>query len=126
MELTGTILLTMDQVAALLPEWQEALRLRDWHVHVSIERLRDMGGHRAGCCTWLLSTRTADIKLLDPVDYPDVTWPYDMEQVLVHELLHLSLAGLSHEDDEPEWFDIAREQAIDSIAETLVALKRRS
>ncbi|QLE47868.1 hypothetical protein FD724_06915 [Nostoc sp. C057] len=46
-----------------------------------------------GLVTWDINKKIADIKLVKPEEYPfDQMRPYEMEAVLVHELLHLHFA----------------------------------
>lgn len=117
--------LSQEQLEALCREWQGVLRLQDWDVKVKLARQREFSNPSAmGECRWTLPNKQALILLVDPVDYPDDTeWPYDMEQVLVHELLHLHAAAFdAFEDDSPQ--DVALEQMIECLACGLVRLKR--
>lgn len=58
--------------------------------------------------------------VLDPVDYPpDIITPYELEETLVHELLHLHFAPFMSEHDTLE--RTLQEQAIDAIAKALVS-----
>jgi hypothetical protein len=105
--------------------WQKVLRLQDWEVSVQVTRDRDFRGpHNQGECEWVIGTKHAAIRILDPVDYPpNRMWPQDMERVLVHELLHLHFAPFdSAEAGSME--DNAQEQAIESIASGMVMLER--
>ena len=65
----------------------------------------------------------ADILLLDPMDYDDASFAQDMEQTLVHELMHLVLEVLTPENKESLEY-VMLEQIVDSLATTLVKLKR--
>lgn len=122
--MTGVVF-SEDQLKQKCAEWQKILRLQDWDVHVSIVRdsnmkLKDVNGE----CEWVLQTKQAHIRILDPIDYPeDTRWPQDMEQTLVHELLHLHFAPFdTHADGSLE--HTSMEQAIDMIAGALLSLKR--
>lgn len=106
-----------------LIEWQKRLRLQDWVVKVKIARNKDVAEKSQGHCNWVIQKKMATIIILDPLDYPDDTMhPQDMEQTLVHELLHLHFAPFDDEVDTPK--EIAIEQATDCIAYALVNIHR--
>lgn len=118
--------LTKEELQERLAHWQKVLRLQDWDVKVVVVRASQMEcGGNAGENTWQLSTKTALIKLCDPVDWPeDTRWEQDMEETLVHELLHLHMALFQPEHDTLE--HAMMEQAICCIATGLVALHRQA
>lgn len=125
-------ILTTDQLQERCLYWQERLRLRDWDVVVEVvraARLQAPGtGFLDGSCDWTLSNKTAYIRILDPVDYPeDAFEPQDMEQTLVHELLHIHFApffeGLVTSETK-DLEQIAKETAIEMIARALVQVSR--
>lgn len=116
------VLLSLDELTALCAQWQETLRLQDWMVSLSIARARDMDGPKAAQVRYTIKTKTAAISILDPVDYPpSESFPHDMEQALVHELLHLHFAMFWSEIED---YEVSAEQAVDLIACGLVAIKR--
>lgn len=121
------VIFSEDQLKQKCAEWQKILRLQDWDVHVSIVRdsnmkLKDVNGE----CEWVLQTKQAHIRILDPIDYPeDTRWPQNMEHTLVHELLHLHFSPFdTHEYGSLE--HTSMEQAIDMISSALVLLKRNT
>lgn len=115
----------MDQAELddLATEWRKTLRLRDWDVKVKLKRIFDLHEQDIlGECNWVLSKKCAVVGVLDPQDYdPAFVRPYDPEQTLVHELLHLHFAPFTT-DDGPTY---EQEQAIDCIAGALVEAKRK-
>jgi hypothetical protein len=119
------VILTEEELRAKCAEWQRILRLQDWDVVVSIDRARDMTLSEVdGECEWTLASKQARIRILDPMDFPpDSKWPQDMEQILVHELLHLHFAPFDR-FERGSLEHVAMEQAIDLIASALVKLKR--
>ncbi len=122
----NTVILTENELRARCAEWQKILRLQDWDVIMTVDRGRDLMPDSLGQCDWTLPTKQAHIHILDPVDHPpDLKWPQDMEQYLVHELLHLHFAPFSRFDHE-SLEHITMEQAVDLIACALVNLKRKS
>lgn len=112
-----------EELQEKLVEWQKRLRLQDWIIKARITRNKDIKAKSQGQCHWTIQTKLATILILDPVDYPEDTMhPQDMEQTLVHELLHLHFAPFDDEVDTPK--EIAIEQATDCIAYGLVQLHR--
>ena len=116
--------LTADELQVLCKEWQDRLRLNEWDIVVNIYRAREF--YNEGCIgenTWELRKAESIIRILDPVDYPENTrFPLDMEQVLVHELLHLLFAPFEPNDKTLQ-HDFM-EQTIDRLAKVLVDMKR--
>jgi hypothetical protein len=120
------MILTQSQLTKKCREWQKVLRLQDWDVTTEICRQRDLkDDDYAGQVRWILPIKQALISLVDPIDQPDnCIKEYDMEDSLVHELLHLHFAPLGTEHGTPE--KIAEEQAINAISKALVKLKREA
>ena len=108
----------------LCRKWQEILKLNNWEVVVKLGRPDELSEtDREGECFINLPKGEALIRLLDPKIPYDFTFQYDVEKVLVHELLHLSFAPFEPEDDSLRhdlW-----EQTIERMAKTLVAFQRR-
>lgn len=106
----------------LLSFWQKQLRIEDWNVFLYIKRIYDMREDSIGRCAPAPSTRTAVIALLHPGDYaPSICTPYDMEQTLVHELLHVSFAA---SEPDPGDKHLMFEQSLDALSYALVNLNR--
>ncbi|MBD2771150.1 hypothetical protein [Iningainema tapete] len=113
----------MEDWQVFCTQWQQRLKLQDWDVNVKIVSLREMGESLSGSVTYNIGKKIADIKLIKPEDYPcDSMRPQDMEETLVHELLHLHFAPLGIENDTPE--QLAEEQAINALAKALIQFKR--
>lgn len=125
-------ILTADQLQERCLYWQERLRLRDWDVVVEVVRAARLqapgAGFLDGGCDWTLANKTAYIRILDPVDYPESAFePQDMEQTLVHELLHLHFGPFFGElvtSETQDLTQIAKETAIEMIARALVQVAR--
>jgi len=118
-----SVILTIEQLRAeYLPKWTRILRLQDWNIDISVKRERDMfTAAVGGCVNFHFEKRHAIIQILDPIDFdPDTPCKpdQDMEQTLVHELLHLHLTQWK-EDHKP-----FEEQAIHAIAQALILLDR--
>jgi len=118
--------LNQEELDRLLAEWQKRLRLQDWDVKAKIVRARDLDSFdRSAQVSWTFNSRTALIKIMDPIDYPhNCEWPNDLEESLVHELLHLHFAGISDSLHDNDWRDGVIEQALTSIDLALVEAKR--
>ncbi len=112
-----------EELQEKLIEWQKRLRLQDWIIKAGIKRNRDMKDKSQGQCQWTITSKLASIFILDHLDYPpDSMLEQDMEQTLVHELIHLHFAPFDDESDTPK--EVAIEQAVDCIAYGLVQLHR--
>lgn len=112
------------EVQRLLEWWQPVLRLQDFDFEVCIKREHEFSGAgRAGECHQNPRTQHVRIYLLNPVDWYDADWkPYDMEFVLVHEMLHVRLrhfelaTGAQYDE---------QELSIDVLAHAVVSFSRR-
>lgn len=123
------VILTEEQLQEKLAYWQKVLRLSDWVISAKITRERDFSrGGRAGEIEWVIHNKTAAVRMLDSVDYPEgLIEDQDMEQTLVHELLHLHLAPIRYNyGNNEDVYEIFEEQAIDSIATALVRVSREN
>ncbi len=101
--------------------WQRRLRLQDWTVTVDLVR-HAPDVDILGRVEYSLLTKCANIKItnessLAPRQKED---GYDMEEVLVHELLHLHFVSiLELESKEPSY--VAQEHVINVLAHALIA-----
>lgn len=111
-------------VDALLSEWQDRLRLSDWDVTVEIVPCRTQKDGTLGTVSTTPALKSAEINVLSFAEKTNSDlYPYDMERVLVHELLHLHFDLFFPEGEgRPEY--TACEVAIDCIARALVHAKR--
>jgi hypothetical protein len=112
--------LTFEQASELLREWQEEFRIVDWNIKLEITRaIAPRHGHVRIC-----EVKTcAYIRLLDPAVALREMEPLDMEQELVHELLHIQLAAFMQREKKTHK-DIVQEQAIHKLSQHLVRMKR--
>jgi len=92
--------LTSEQLQERLDYWQQKLCLSHWVIDVRIEPAHHMSG-ALGYCSFTVSKCRASIELVDPAHKEAESDPYDMEQTLVHELLHIHFSP---------WFNWSREQ----------------
>lgn len=120
----------LDEIELLqrLKVWQERLRLQDWDIEASIRRASEMEGEVVGSVSWSLSRKQASISILDQNDYPDDRMGYrDMENDLIHELIHIHLApihehfgSLGNGEMNP-MYTMFEEQAIESLTSALLS-----
>lgn len=120
------VILSQEELQEKLKYWQEKLRLQDWIIEVRIARSEDMMESVSACVNWTLSKKMAIIKVLDPIDYPDdIMGVRNMEDDLVHELLHLHFAPINdHFGGRGKVYNTFEEQAIESIASGLISCIR--
>ena len=111
-----------EQLEAELRFWQYVLRLRDWIITVEISADLDDGD--LGETFYDGAERRAAIRLCPFMKGQEIreTNPlgrdYNMQEVLVHELLHLVLADVATEDN-MQWI----ERVIDTIAPLLASAR---
>lgn len=117
-----------NQLQERLAYWQKQLRLEDWEIEVNIRRGRDMLEGCSASVNWELGKKMASISILDQIDYPpDAMGDRDMENDLVHELLHLHFAPISEHFGETNksFYYMFEEQAINCLADSLVRIERK-
>jgi hypothetical protein len=104
--------------------WKDRLKLQDWSVSVVLSGPSDLRPGTLGNIHWDSDKKTAVIRVLGATD--DQTPPpailTDMENTIVHELIHLELASLPKTDASRS----DEEFAVDHLAEALLSLERQS
>lgn len=118
------VIYTQEQLIEKCAEWQKVLRLQDWTVDLQLKRERDFTNKDCNAEIGLNEQKKiAFIKVIDPVDYqPGQIRFQDMEEDLVHELLHIHFWPLTRGE---EGENLAEEQAINIIAKALIHISRR-
>lgn len=107
---------------ALAAKWIPRLRLGDWQIAVSyVEGLTMDGAPVHGLCSPFLERRRAKIEINDPSTPHDCDYPPTVEEVLVHELLHVAAAELARTGGV-----IAEEQLVDVLTSNLVNGERET
>lgn len=111
--------MTPKQLRKCCSEWQAKLRLSEWDVQVRFVPVREMPSqHHLGMVQWHLDEKHANISLVKPgQESTEIMRPYNVEETLVHELLHLLLAPIDVEDG---LASTALEFSINAIAGALV------
>lgn len=113
----------------LLKEWQERLGLQDWAITLTINcKFDDLElDNASGETNWEDTIKSATIRIVSKDEYGnDRIIPYDFEQILVHELLHIKFGLLSFTQQDYDGKVVAelRHQLIDDLARALVMAKR--
>lgn len=110
---------------ALLNEWTKRLGLDDWAIVLQTECLPGEMSipDSVGCTSWQESTKTAVIQIVNPEKVKGLTRPFDLEEVLIHELLHLKTSLLSSQEHEETLNDRVLHQLIDDLARAMIDIK---
>ena len=113
---------------ALLEEWKERLRMQDWTIvledccdpaHMTTDD-PDIVGHTE----WEEASRTAKVQIISPDLYGKRVTPFDYEQILVHELMHLKTSLIT--DNGNALQDRITHQLVEDLACALVDAKRHN
>lgn len=112
---------TNEEAQARCRFWQEILRLQDWNVTVKVlRRSQKWTESTCGSVRVFLDSKSADLQLLDSQDFQPGDDPsiIDMEDTLVHELLHLHMESIVGAESLPKTDPkfIALEQAVNAMA----------
>ena len=117
--------LTQTDLEALAQEWQGILRLQDWDIDILLVHHYELEEGAMGSAQYQPTLNCAKIRILRPEEVENED-DQDVEPSLVHELLHVKMAGL-HSHDAPLKGEKYRayESIIEGLAQVLVKLKRR-
>lgn len=108
--------MTLATLRRLTKLWQKRLKLQDWKLDVRFAA--DMADTSAGECWWHPDNRTAEIHILPPHIIED-----DIEETLVHELLHVLYEG--HAWNTEDSLSVHQERAHNQAAAALVSAYSR-
>ena len=112
-------MIATNEELALLEKWKRKLCLQEWRIKL-LTRLRPEEmtmDDVAGCTEWSESIKTARIEIVDPAYYGDRIVPFDFDETLVHELLHLKFSFWCQNEDDVG--DRVMHQMIDDLARAL-------
>lgn len=116
---------TQRDLERMLKYWQRKLRLTDWKITIKFATLEELDGDQ-GKNTYLIEAKTSEILVLNPHEYKPEEYPgkqpQDVENTVVHELLHLHLAPWKTRNAAEE---VQMEQAIESMADAFRSFKQR-
>jgi len=113
-----------------LKKWQRNLRLEDFDIVIKIKRFVNMNaGDSTGTIRANEWHKCVTISLLDPTDYIEsnynnMVWGYDMEDSVVHELLHIHMFPYTPEDKESLEYT-ALETCISTLANAFITIDRK-
>jgi hypothetical protein len=110
-------------VAEKLHLWQQRLNLTKWNVRANLVRINALKPKTLGGIHWDAGVMKATIDVLSPYDY---ALPYqamldDMENTVVHELVHLHLSTLPRSEASRS----AEEHAVNEITSALLKLAKQ-
>jgi len=110
-------------------EWQKRLKLLDWAITVKFADLRFLKDlteteNPVGACEHFAETKQAKIWILRPEDWSkeEDQRQQDVEDTIVHELLHCHFAAFREESDANRLYI---EQTIEMLTAALLGLKRQ-
>jgi hypothetical protein len=110
----------------LLNEWQNRLGLQDWFIILETncepEKMDLQGAD--GCVSYTETTKAAKIQIIDEKHRTGGIRPFNFEETLVHELLHMKLCLLERGEDWDNKLQLRLlHTIIDDIARALVDAK---
>ena len=107
-----------------LEEWVDRLGLQDWTIKfedcVASEDM--ILENCSGCTDYVESTKCAKIQIVDPDSFGKRIAPFDFEETVVHELLHLKFSLLDESGNAIQ--DRLIHQFVDDMARALIDVKR--
>jgi len=109
-----------------LAVWQHRLNLDDWNISVAVVRASDLKPRTLGNIHWDTGSKSAVIRVLDPVDYTlkGQAMLRDVEFTVVHELIHLELAPVLSPLERTDANRRDEEHAVNHMADALLKLDR--
>lgn len=117
----------LDMLREMLAYWLPVLRLSDWKVGLQSATMADLGGAIAQNTTYLDSKSCLlRVSLLDSRTAGE---QYDLEEDLVHEIVHLhfdTLGRFANIACDSDLEKIALEQPVEILSTALVDLRRQS
>ena len=123
------IVIPSEKLAAVVDFWIAWLGLTAWSHRIQLVTAREFDNlNQMGGASWDLAVSHFNVALRDPDDVGENDC-YDMEQVLVHELLHVCFAAWTDESFPPGTrrgvlFDTCVEQPNERVAMVLAELGR--
>lgn len=107
-------------LAAWCRWWRDALGLSDWVIDVRFVRHYELDD-KYGRSTINIALKCATLDIKAQMDATDGDYNFDIEQTLVHELVHVKTWFLTLEDGLAGHLE---EQCVDTLAWSLVNLRR--
>lgn len=109
---------------AMVQKWAKILRLQDWDITIEMVDKKDLTlGNVAGEISWNREHQHAEILILDPSQLKENMMETDIEETVIHELLHLHACPFdTFESETPEYY--ALELFINRVSQALYKLER--
>ena len=125
---------TQRQVDAMAAKWQRVLSLEDWHIHVQIVPITELEEATYAGSMRNRDTRVILIRVMRPEDYAKFSVATDgelkgkaitrdIEDSILHELMHLRLDALTTADD--KHLDVAEEYTVVRLTEALMGMRKK-
>lgn len=112
-----------NEMVEFAKHFQNLLGLGEWEISIFIKSQKDLSRTDSlGANLTMARHKKAWIDLLDPHEHSDPEWPYDMQFVLIHEMLHTVLYPLKVKTALEE----EEETVINQLAYSLLDLYRAS
>lgn len=91
-------------VQSYIEKWKSLLRIDDWDIHPKVVDAHELNGDQDAQVTYVLHNKIALVKIADINTFEPDAWNGFgcIEKAVIHELLHLVLAGMEY-----AWSDIA-------------------
>jgi hypothetical protein len=119
-------LIDIEEAQRLLDYWQDILGLREWQIKIFISKEADMPLEDAqGACGVIEAIRSATIYILHPDDF-DGHHPFNMEQIIIHELLHCKLNSFTLDFKRKSKKYMQYEQEVDALATILYNMNKKA
>lgn len=117
--------ITQEMADNLLLEWQHRLGLDEWRIVIHPNRQKgELDNDVQGQTDFVEASKQAYVNIVDPKIYDGeaIIEPFDFEQTLVHELLHLKTSLVSWNVSDLQ--ERVMHQIIDDLARAYVDAKR--
>ena len=108
-----------DTLSILRDKWQERLNIQHWDIRVRFQKFKDKKEH--GRVNIHLTEDIAEIYVVKESDYKWIE-PYDMEFILLHEMLHIVFELPPEVDTQSE---IQFERGLNRVVKLLLKLDRK-
>lgn len=121
---TNFIISTQEELDSLLNLWMEKLELFDWEIHAVFADNLDSD---CGRITYEQTNKKGILEILRFDKFSSEFFGWDMEQTLVHELLHVKFSDFNCNNRRSKVENmeyIKMHQLIEDLARVLVRLKR--
>ena len=102
--------MTDAQILSRARYWQKILKLDHWNIRIKVKPRAKVYGQNDGSCEADYKYLTADVEYSRDLGDRNKVSKKDMDEALIHEMLHCPLSGMKAIPGTPE--DVCEEQAI--------------